>query len=106
MKALVTALANDPPQSIIFGTLEDKAWREMLEILKPWDCERFYVKPQGRAPADPEALAAVLPGKPMASLEAALEAASGTVLICGSLYLVGEARARLLGLPIDPFVAL
>jgi dihydrofolate synthase/folylpolyglutamate synthase len=111
ISALVAALAADPPGAIVFGALADKAWREMLAMVAAIEAPRFYVAPSGRQPADPRALAEVAPGTPAASLDEALAfarrvAGARAVVVCGSLYLVGEARARLLGLRPDPVVAL
>ena len=60
---------------------------------------------------EPEVLATRWPGETAASVGEALErargrAGRGLVVVCGSLYLVGEARAELLGVPRDPHVAL
>jgi dihydrofolate synthase/folylpolyglutamate synthase len=111
MAALVSALASDPPAAIVFGALGDKAWEDMLGLLRSLAAPRFYVAPGGRAPAEPAALAQIAPGATAPSVESALAAAraaarGGPVLVCGSLYLVGAARARLLGLALDPIVAL
>ncbi|MGC4079484.1 MAG: folylpolyglutamate synthase/dihydrofolate synthase family protein [Rubrivivax sp.] len=110
-EALVAALASSGAGAIVFGALADKAWPEMLDVLARVSAPRFYVAPHGRAPAQPAALAARVEGEAHESLESALAAARrvagrGLVVVCGSLYLVGEARARLLGLPQDPPVAL
>lgn len=110
-RALVSALEATPPGAIVFGALADKAWREMLDILKELPSPRFYVAPQGRAAAAPSDLAAHTPGLVSTSLPLALTkahrvAGKSAVLVCGSLYLVGEARALLLGEPMDPPVAL
>jgi folylpolyglutamate synthase/dihydropteroate synthase len=96
----------------------------MLDVLAELPCEaRVYVRPKGRAAADPAALAARVPGVAAPSLEAALDEARRAaarlaspasaapanpplIVVAGSLYLVGEARALLLGLPLDPPVAL
>ena len=109
--ALARALEVEPPGAIVFGALGDKDWRGMLAALAAVPAPRFYVAPGGRTPADPQALAAAHPGTPCASLEEGLAlarcaAGEGTVVICGSLYLVGAARARLLGLTPDAIVAL
>lgn len=110
--ALVRSLAEDPPAALVFGALADKPWPEMLDGLAALDLPRFYAPPEGRAPARPEDLAALLPGEPCASLELALAAArrragpGKRIVVCGSLYLVGAARAVLLELPRDPVVAL
>jgi len=97
--------------AVVFGALAEKAWREMLGILKAVDVPRFYVAPEGREPAEPAELATLAPGAVVPSLVDALVAARSVarrspVLVCGSLYLVGEARARLLRLQPDPIVAL
>jgi dihydrofolate synthase / folylpolyglutamate synthase len=111
-RALVHALRGvERPGALIFGALADKAWREMLPLLAELPCPRFYVAPRGRAPAEPIELAKALPGTPAPSLAEALVLARAVagpalVVVSGSLFLVGEARARLLGLPEDPPVAL
>ena len=119
-RSLVLSLADDESKSagrsapavIVFGALADKAWREMLDELACLPCPRIYVAPRGRAAADPSLLAAHAQGHVASSLAEALALArtlapaSSPVVICGSLYLVGEARARLLELPEDPPVAL
>jgi dihydrofolate synthase/folylpolyglutamate synthase len=98
--------------ALVFGTLGDKDWPAMLDALAPLAGTRVYVGPQGgsRAPIDPAALAARHAGSTAPTVAAALERAVGggpsLVVVAGSLVLVGEARALLLGLPRDPPVAL
>jgi dihydrofolate synthase/folylpolyglutamate synthase len=109
--ALVRALASETIGAVVFGALADKAWREMLGAIATIDAPRFYATPVGRTPAEPELLASEAPGTPATSLAEALVAArrragEAPVIVCGSLYLVGEARSRLLGLAPDPIVAL
>jgi dihydrofolate synthase/folylpolyglutamate synthase len=117
--ALVLALG-DPrageggatPGAMIFGALADKAWASMLDVLAALPCPRVYAAPRGRAATDPAILARHVPGHVAASLPDALAHArslakdGAPVVVCGSLYLVGQARAQLLGLPEDPPVAL
>lgn len=110
-RALVRALANEDVGAIVFGALEDKAWREMLGSVAAIDAPRFYAPPAGRTPAAPEALRELAGGTPAETLDAALRLARRAarrrlVVVCGSLYLVGEARAKLLCLRPDPIVAL
>ena len=112
-RALVLALesAAIAPSAVVFGALADKAWAEMLEVLVSLPCPRVYVAPRGRAATDPAELATRAPGEVMPSVPLALAraralAGGGPVVVCGSLYLVGEARARLLDLSEDPPVAL
>jgi len=110
-RALVRALAKEDVGAVVFGALADKAWREMLGVVTAIDAARIYVAPAGRAPAEPRVLASEAPGTPASTVGEALASArraarSRVVLVCGSLYLVGEARAALLGLTPDPIVAL
>lgn len=109
--ALVAAVRSRDVGAIVFGALADKAWQPMLDALRAIEAPRFYVAPKGRAAQTPSALAARVPGTIATSLDDALtkaRAASGDreILVCGSIYLVGEARAALLDLPSDPPVAL
>lgn len=111
VKALAVAVGRESIGAVVFGALADKEWREMLDVLAHLRAPRVYVAPHGRLPAAPELLASVLPGAPAASLPDALRRAreaarEAAVVIAGSLYLVGEARALLLGLTPDPIVAL
>ena len=112
-RSLVLSLGDEreAPAVIVFGALADKAWPEMLDLLAGLPCPRIYAAPRGRAAAKPSELAARVPGDVAASLPDALVRARAIakgqpVVVCGSLYLVGEARARLLGLAEDPPVAL
>jgi dihydrofolate synthase / folylpolyglutamate synthase len=99
-------------RTLVFGALGDKAWTPMIGRLAPlFPAGRVYVSPQGRAPAAPDAIAARHPGTVAASVKEACAAArslAGTheVVVAGSIFLVGEARAALLSLPFDRFVAL
>lgn len=98
--------------AMVFGALADKAWPEMLDTLAPHAAHRFYSSPHGRAPAPLESLAARHSGAacadPIDAVKRAREAvgADGLVVVCGSLFLVGEVRAALLGLRRDPAIAL
>lgn len=103
--ALVSAVraGREPIGAVVFGALADKAWRAMEEELGAIDAPRFHAAPQGRAAAPLEGT------QPLGEALAAARRAAGpsrVVLVCGSIYLVGEARGRLLGLPADPPVAL
>jgi dihydrofolate synthase/folylpolyglutamate synthase len=98
--------------TLVFGALADKDWAGMLDALAPVAGKRVYVAPQGtsRGAAVAADMAARHAGETAASLEAALDGVAhdpaSLVVVCGSLVLVGQARARLLGLPRDPPVAL
>lgn len=109
--ALVSALANASIGAVVFGALADKSWREMLAVVRGIAAPRVYVAPGGRAPAPLEALATLAEGTSAASVGEGLRmarrmASTKVVVVCGSLYLVGDARAQLLRLPRDPVVAL
>ena len=111
--ALVLALQLEEERigALVFGALADKSWREMLEVLGALDAPRIYVAPSGREPVAPELLAATASGTSASSLDDALRLAVRTsgdapIVVCGSLYLVGAVRGRLLGIEPDPIVAL
>ncbi len=103
----LASLSNAEPKdtALIFGTLADKAWPEMIDSLAPHAMHRFYVTPKGRAATDPHAIAERAPGEVASSIADAYERAraSGAKLVvaCGSVYVVGELRAMLLDLPRD-----
>jgi dihydrofolate synthase/folylpolyglutamate synthase len=81
----------------------------MLPLLAPLAKRRIYTTPKGRAPASPTEMQSVADGEIAESIDdaLALAAAPGArIVIAGSIYLVGEARATLLDLPRDPPVAL
>jgi dihydrofolate synthase / folylpolyglutamate synthase len=98
--------------ALVFGTLADKAWPEMIDLLAPLANHRVYTTPKGRAPTPPETIASRFAGKtaadPIEALAIARElvGSKGLVVVAGSIFLVGELRSHLLGLPRDPVVAL
>ncbi|MFO0592861.1 MAG: folylpolyglutamate synthase/dihydrofolate synthase family protein [Polyangiaceae bacterium] len=103
----------DPARTtLVFGALADKSFTSMLQRIAPRAHRRIYTAPKGRAPATFEALTAIAPGEiapePADAIAIALEKAApgDTVLVTGSLYLIGEVRAHLLGLPADPIIPL
>jgi dihydrofolate synthase/folylpolyglutamate synthase len=110
----VRKLAIPPDRvALVFGTLADKDWPAMLASLAPLAATRVYVAPSAasRPAVDPSEAASRHPGTPASSFEEALAIArSGSppslTVVAGSLVLVGRARAHLLGLPMDPPVAL
>jgi dihydrofolate synthase/folylpolyglutamate synthase len=91
----------------------DKRWKAMLERLAPVIGPKVYVEPQvgGRLAVSTIALDAFAHGESAQSVKEALATArslvgpSGLVVVTGSLYLVGEARAILFGLDRDPPLA-
>jgi dihydrofolate synthase / folylpolyglutamate synthase len=88
---------------MIFGAMADKPIREMLEILTPHAQRVVFTKPQSSRATEPRDLLHLAPGSAVeesvsdAIRHARANAPQGkAILICGSLYLVGEARAVLL----------
>jgi dihydrofolate synthase/folylpolyglutamate synthase len=93
------------PQVLVFGALCDKDWRAMLEVVGARSAHRLYVEPlpavAGRRSVACAELTAVLPGIACASAAEALARGLGrakpgdTVLVTGSVFLVGAVRAAL-----------
>jgi dihydrofolate synthase/folylpolyglutamate synthase len=98
--------------ALVFGALTTKNWRAMLKRLENVAGHRVYVAPPTDKAADPNEMAAYLHGETSPDVRQALErarglvGARGVVVVTGSTYLVGAARAHLLNLPTDPAVAL
>lgn len=95
---------------LIFGALADKDALGMLRELAACAKHRIFLPPAGRTPWDPHALASAFPGAALGSVEDALAHTTASnaqhIVVTGSSYLVGELRARLLGIECDPVVAL
>ena len=98
--------------ALVFGALGTKNWRSMLRRLENVAGHRVYVAPPVRKAVDPREMAAYLNGEVAADVPKALERARtlvgqrGVVVVTGSTFLVGAARAQLLNLPSDPPVAM
>jgi dihydrofolate synthase/folylpolyglutamate synthase len=94
---------------LVFGALTDKDWQGMFAELAPLAASHVFVAPRAsaRTAVQPQAMAALWGGEAAASLEAALEPAGAEiVIVAGSILLIGQTRALLLGLASDPPVAL
>ena len=99
------------PYDLLFGALADKDIAAMLPPLAGPAGRITLTRPGSSRAADPAELAKLLPdrevaveGEPTAALTRALDGSGGTLLICGSLYLVGPLRAELrrrFGVPAD-----
>jgi dihydrofolate synthase/folylpolyglutamate synthase len=103
--ALARFLEESYPQGvwIIFGAMADKQYEEMIAILRPYARQFIFTRIQSSRAKDPADLARLVPGSHIASsVQESIDwvrwqtAADATILICGSLYLVGEARQLLL----------
>ena len=101
------------PLVMVLGVMADKDVAGILEVLVPAADRVIYSRPAYSRAAEPQVLARAAPadappGEVVAPLEAALararEAAGegGVVLVTGSLFTVGEARALLTGEEADP----
>lgn len=98
--------------ALVFGTLHTKNWRAMLRRLENVAGHRVYVAPPVAKAVDPREMANFLPGEVANDVGQALDRARalvgprGVVVVTGSTFLVGPARALLLNLQSDPPVAL
>jgi dihydrofolate synthase/folylpolyglutamate synthase len=106
IRALCTTLEECYPQGVpmIFGCMADKDYEQMLKLLQPRVREIIFTKAEGGRSKDPMELQALWPGAGAhvaASPREAIELArvgfdpSDTVVVCGSLYLIGEVRSML-----------
>jgi dihydrofolate synthase/folylpolyglutamate synthase len=98
--------------ALVFGTLRTKNWRAMLRRLEQVAGHRVFVAPPLPSAADPQEMVQAVTGEVANSVGEALARARhlvgsrGVVVVTGSTFLVGAARALLLGAPADPAVDL
>ncbi|PYS53058.1 MAG: bifunctional folylpolyglutamate synthase/dihydrofolate synthase [Acidobacteria bacterium] len=99
--ALAAFLEEFYPQGVwmIFGAMADKQFQEMIAILRPHVHQFIFTKAQSSRAKDPEDLARLVAGSRVErSVADAIQFArthappDATIVICGSLYLIGEAR--------------
>jgi dihydrofolate synthase/folylpolyglutamate synthase len=91
------------PVDLLFGVLADKDYREMLSLLSPHAQRIVLTAPPSPRAKDPAELASLLGDRegvfvepePGRALEQALALAGETLVVCGSIYLIGEIRPRL-----------
>jgi dihydrofolate synthase/folylpolyglutamate synthase len=100
--AELSAAGDALPRRLVFGALDDKPAAEMLQRLAPHVEKVFVVAPASPRAVPPQDLVAALaPGVGTASasvaqaLADALEQRPCTVIVCGSIYLLGDARKEL-----------
>jgi dihydrofolate synthase/folylpolyglutamate synthase len=102
--ALAAFLEEFYPQGVwmIFGVMADKQFEEMITILKPHVREFIFTKTQSSRAKDPVELQGLAAGSRVEpsvgnaiQFARAYAPADTTVVICGSLYLIGEARVML-----------
>lgn len=98
--------------ALVFGAINTKNWRAMLKRLESVAGHRVFVAPPVKKAVDPYEMSAsfsgeVAEGVPDALARArALVGQRGLVVVTGSIFLVGAARASLLNLPTDPAIDL
>jgi len=98
--------------ALVFGTLVGKNYRAMLKRLASVVGHRIYVAPPVDRAEDPHKYLDILPGEVAPDVPTALARAreivgiDGVVVVTGSVFLVGAARATLLELERDPPIAL
>jgi dihydrofolate synthase/folylpolyglutamate synthase len=98
--------------ALVFGAINTKNWKAMLRRLEQVAGHRVFVAPPINRAIDPREMAQFLTGEVAPSVGEALARARalvgprGVVVVTGSIFLVGAARALLLNLPADPPVAL
>jgi dihydrofolate synthase / folylpolyglutamate synthase len=104
MKALTEMLKEFYPGgvSMIFGCMADKDYEKMLALLRPRVRQMIFTSVQGSRSKSPSELQALWPGSHVADSPAdAIAMARArvqpqeTVVVCGSLYLIGEVRSLL-----------
>jgi dihydrofolate synthase/folylpolyglutamate synthase len=103
-QSLAGFLGEFHPQGVwmVFGVMRDKQFQEMLLILRPFVHQFVFTRPQSSRAQDPSDLAKLHPGSHAESSAASAIAyvqanapAGYTVVVCGSLYLIGEVRGML-----------
>ncbi|MBL9015650.1 MAG: bifunctional folylpolyglutamate synthase/dihydrofolate synthase [Myxococcales bacterium] len=111
-RALAAQLEHEPGEvALVIAVSADKDAHSIVVPLLPRAAHVVATRYQQDRALAPEALAEVVrslgvPVDTAPDLRAALEQAEGAdvIVVCGSLFLVGEARVLLLGAPADPFV--
>jgi dihydrofolate synthase / folylpolyglutamate synthase len=94
--------------ALVFGAIDTKNWKSMLDRLEHSAAHRFYVAPPVSRAVDPAEMVKYYPGQVFTDVGRAIESArakvgqQGLVVVTGSCFLVGAARAILLNLETDP----
>jgi dihydrofolate synthase/folylpolyglutamate synthase len=108
LAAYLASLPRSGPRVLIFGAMADKDWREMLSALAPQIDRVIAVSPSMPRAERAEVIAAHASAEHAPSIREALErarsiaGAAGLVVVAGSIFVLAEARAALLGLPSEP----
>jgi dihydrofolate synthase/folylpolyglutamate synthase len=105
LAASLPSLVGDEPVRLIFGALRDKPWREMAAELRPLVGEVALVPIRSPRSASVADLATAFPAEKTTTFGSAEEAlaslleqsSSAPIVVAGSLFLLGEIYAGLLG---------
>jgi dihydrofolate synthase/folylpolyglutamate synthase len=98
--------------ALVFGAINTKNWKAMLKRLESVAGHRVFVAPPVKKAVDPYEMSAAFAGEVAEGVPDALARARqlvgqrGLVVVTGSIFLVGAARAALLNLPTDPAIDL
>ena len=98
--------------ALVFGTKKDKNWKAMLDRLSNCVGHRVFVAPPISNAASPQEMQQRFSGEIAPDVTTALARARelvggrGLVVVTGSIFLVGAARAALLALECDPAIDL
>jgi dihydrofolate synthase/folylpolyglutamate synthase len=102
------SLPRDGPRVLVFGAMGDKDWRGMLELLAPQIDRVIAVAPAMPRAERAEVIAAHAAGEAASSIRdgvdraRALAGVRGLVVIAGSIFVLADARAHLLGIESEP----
>lgn len=114
-RALAAHLASLPRAGrrvLVFGAMADKDWRAMLDALRPEVDEVIGVAPAMPRAERAEAIAEAIGGSSAASIREGVDRAreragsEGLVVVAGSIFVLAEARAHLLGIESEPAIPL
>lgn len=109
---LTSLLPRYPRAVLVFGAMRDKDHAGMLARLGPLFAHRLFTEAKTARAAPAVELAHAYGGEALSTPEKALSRARklagkrGLIVVCGSIFVMAAARARLLGLRADPPIAL
>lgn len=109
LAAHLSTLPRRGPRALVFGAMADKEWRTMLDALSPEVDAIVAVAPPMPRAERAETIAAARAGAvAVGSIAAGVERArklvgpAGLVVVAGSIFVLAEARAHLLGIESEP----
>ncbi|UJR81197.1 bifunctional folylpolyglutamate synthase/dihydrofolate synthase [Sandaracinus amylolyticus] len=112
-RALAAHLASLPrtgPRVLVLGAMADKPWREMLDILRPQVDHIIAVAPDMPRAERPEVIAQHAHTQSAPTIASGVDRAraragqSGLVIVAGSIFVLAEARAHVLGIENEPAI--